>query len=94
MELIKRKRLRLEGYDYSQNGAYFITVCIKNRERILGHVVGFGILDEPKATLSEESKRVHENSDYLNDRNGIAIIDKYVIMPNHTHLVMVQPNVS
>lgn len=48
MDLVKRKRLRLVGHDYSQNGAYFITICIKNRERILGRLVGFGIPDDPK----------------------------------------------
>lgn len=35
MNLPKRKRMRLDGYDYSQNGAYFITVCTKDRECIL-----------------------------------------------------------
>ncbi len=31
MELLKRKPNRLKGYDYSQNGAYFITMCVKDR---------------------------------------------------------------
>lgn len=57
LELVKRKRLRREGYDYSQNSAYFITVCIKSREHVLGQVVGFGILDEPKAALPGKGKK-------------------------------------
>ena len=39
-ELPKRKRLRLENYDYSSNGLYFITICTKNKEPILSKIVG------------------------------------------------------
>lgn len=38
MELPKRKSNRLIGYDYSKNGAYFITICTKNKEHILWDV--------------------------------------------------------
>jgi len=40
MELPKRKNIRLKDYDYSQNGAYFITICTKDRLNIFGEVVG------------------------------------------------------
>ncbi len=33
-----RKKLRLEYYDYSKQGLYFITICIKNRRKILGKI--------------------------------------------------------
>ena len=36
-ELPKRKRLRLQNYDYSQNGCYFITICVKDKRQLLGH---------------------------------------------------------
>jgi len=35
-----RKRNRLQGYDYSRQGAYFITVCTQNRAELFGHIVG------------------------------------------------------
>ena len=38
MELPRRKKLRLEGYDYSRNGAYFITICTKGRQCLFGEV--------------------------------------------------------
>ena len=38
----KRKPTRLKGYDYSQNGAYFITICTDKRKCILGNIVGQG----------------------------------------------------
>ena len=42
MELRKRKTIRLREYDYSQNGAYFITICVQNRHEILCKIVGEG----------------------------------------------------
>lgn len=40
MELSKRKSIRLSGYDYSQNGYYFITICTQDRQCIFGDIVG------------------------------------------------------
>ena len=39
-EMTVRKSIRLGGYDYSQTGYYFVTVCIKDRHELLGKVVG------------------------------------------------------
>ena len=46
MEQPRRKKNRLEYYDYSQNGAYFITICTENRKCLLSTVVG-AISDRP-----------------------------------------------
>ena len=43
MNLPKRKPTRLKGYDYSQNGAYFITICTNDKKCILGNIVGQGL---------------------------------------------------
>ena len=40
VELPKRNPNRIRGFDYSQNGAYFITICTQNRQRILSKIVG------------------------------------------------------
>lgn len=40
MELPNRKQNRLEDYDYSQNGAYFITICTRDRKKFLSQIVG------------------------------------------------------
>jgi len=42
-----RKNMRLEGFDYSSPGSYFITICTKNRHKILCDIVGGGALDAP-----------------------------------------------
>jgi len=38
-ELTTRKNLRLNGYDYRQNGIYFVTICVKDKHEILGSIV-------------------------------------------------------
>ena len=40
MKLSERKNNRLEEYDYSQTGAYFITICVKERKKLLSKIVG------------------------------------------------------
>ena len=56
-ELPKRKPTRLQCFDYSSAGAYFITICTHNRHKILSHIVGGDVLDAPgKAELSSHGK--------------------------------------
>ena len=45
--LPKRKPNRLAGYDYSQSGCYFVTICTKDREHLFGCVVGADVLIGP-----------------------------------------------
>ena len=49
MDYPKRKAVRLKEFDYSQNGAYFVTVCTENREKILSDIVGDDAHIVPKA---------------------------------------------
>ena len=56
-ELPKRKRLRLENFDYSSQGAYFITICTHNRKNTLSHIVG-AIRESPLHSRSVISKAV------------------------------------
>ncbi len=82
MELPKRKTIRLHNYDYSQNGVYFVTICTQNRECLLGKIVGDDAHIVPNTVLSEIGMVVQK---YI---NRIVGIDKYVIMPNHIHLII------
>ena len=87
MDLQKRKPLRLNGYDYSQNGAYFITVCTKNKQNILGKIVGDGLCAVPKTCLSEIGFHVEKSILHMNSYHDINI-DKYIVMPNHVHILV------
>ncbi|SHK80569.1 REP element-mobilizing transposase RayT [Desulforamulus aeronauticus DSM 10349] len=78
-----RKPNRLMGYDYSQNGAYFITICVKDRRELLwnvGATFGRPLCDHKHLSKYEE---IYHSS---------VIIDKYVIMPNHVHMLIVLKN--
>lgn len=82
-----RKNNRLPEYDYSAPGAYFITVCTKDKQCTLGTVVGGGALDAPTVHLSEIGSIVKKYVQSTNRIQGITV-DKYVIMPNHIHLIL------
>lgn len=87
MEYAKRKRNRIPEYDYSSPGAYFVTICARGRKNIFGHIVGGGALDAPQMQLSEKGKVVEKNLLSGNQVAGICL-DKYVIMPNHIHFIL------
>lgn len=85
--LPKRKALRLFGYDYSENGAYFITICTKGKKCILSRVIYDGF-NEPYITLTGKGKIVKKYIENISD------LDSYVIMPNHIHLIIIKDNFS
>ena len=85
-ELPVRKSMRLEGHDYSQNGAYFITVCVKNGHEMLGRVVGATALGRPFTELTPLGECVEETIQKAN-RDGVQIV-RHVIMPNHIHMIV------
>ena len=86
MELPKRKPTRLNGYDYSQNGAYFITICTHNRKCLFSNIVG-AIHELPENQLTRYGEIVKDIIEILPGRFNVSI-PKYVIMPNHVHLII------
>ena len=88
MDFPNRKQVRLQDYDYSAPGAYFVTVCTQNRRCILSHIaVGADALGGPNLTLTETGKTV-EKYILSSDRIAGLHVDKFVIMPNHSHLLL------
>lgn len=92
MVLPKRKPNRLKNYDYSQNGAYFITICTNSRKNMFSHVVG-AIHESPEVHLTEYGKIVESIIKILPGRFSISV-DNYVVMPNHVHLLITINNFS
>ena len=86
MNLPKRKQNRLENFDYSSGGAYFITICVKDRKKILSKIVG-AIHESPEIKLTPYGKILDNHIKNLNARFNINV-DKYVIMPDHIHLII------
>ena len=93
MELKTRNPNRLKDYDYSQNGAYFITICTKDRQPILSVIKN---ADEtvgencvlPSICLTDIGKTIKNEIDKIHLIYDNVFIDNYVIMPNHIHLII------
>ncbi len=74
-----RRSIRLPGYDYSQPGAYFITICTHNREYLFGDVAdGKMILNEFGNVAQQCWLEIPQHFKHVK-------LDAYVIMPNHVH---------
>jgi putative transposase len=74
-----RRSIRLKGYDYSQEGLYFITICCQDRFHRFGYIEN-GIM-----ILNEYGKIAHNEWAKLAERYPSVNFDVFVIMPNHMH---------
>ena len=72
----ERKRLRLENYDYSEVGAYFVTICLNNR--------GEALFDNNEAKQMIEKWILELEEKYEN-----VSIDYYVVMKDHVHMIII-----
>ena len=88
-QLPKRKRLRLQGYDYSSEGCYFLTICTEHRRNLLSTVVGGDDLGAPKEIiLKPYGKIVEKYVLSIEKAYGSVKVENYIIMPNHIHLLL------
>ena len=87
MELPSRKPNRIPKFDYSTPGAYFVTICVEDKKCILSTIVGGGAFDAPYARLTKLGQIVQKNILSGNRIPGISV-DKFVIMPNHIHMIL------
>ena len=97
MDLPQRKNIRLKDYDYSQNGAYFITICATNRINLFGLItVGQGLCScrYSEIELSMIGQIIKNELLQLETRYNTIKIDKYVIMPNHIHAIFIVENTN
>src|SRR5665647_890283 len=74
-----RRSIRLKGYDYSQAGAYFITICCQDRE------CRFGKIENDEMILNEYGTIAYNEWNKLSDRLSNFELDVFQIMPNHMH---------
>lgn len=75
----RRKSIRLQGYDYSQAGLYFITVCTHNRVPLFGEIVD-GVM-----VLNAAGQIVEKCWCAIPEHFPQVILDEFVVMPNHVH---------
>ena len=81
-EIHHRRTIRLKGYDYSQPGAYLVTICVWQRECLFGDVI------DEEMVLSEYGRIVEECWYELPEHYPYLELDAFVIMPNHVHIVI------
>ncbi len=85
MEYPKRKRVRLKEFDYSQDGAYFITICTRFRQPILWDARA--ACSRPR--FSQIGIISNNEINRISDIYENVTIDNHVIMPNHIHMIIV-----
>ena len=83
MELPKRKHPRLKEYDYAQNGAYYITICVEGRRCLLGRMD-----DECNVVLSDYGAVAKKYILGIEGHYQYVRLVNYVVMPNHIHLLI------
>ena len=95
MEYQQRKHPRLKAYDYSGNGAYFITICTRQREPLLGSIRTDGRLREEadlgmgQIELSAVGQICKQFLEGIPEHYTGVFLDCYIIMPDHIHLLLV-----
>ena len=85
-EKYRIKSIRLPGWDYSADGYYFVTICVKNRECI------FGDIKNGMMGLNELGCIAHRFFNDIPNHFNNVILDEFVIMPNHVHGIVAIQN--
>lgn len=75
----RRRRLRLDGYDYSQPGGYYVTLCTKDRLPL------FGRIRDARVMESQYGSIVRQTWLALPDHYANVALDWFVVMPDHVH---------
>ncbi len=84
----KRKSLRLKGYNYSDAGLYFITICTHGRECL------FGKIENGEMKLNEYGEIARKEWELSATKRAEMELDCFVVMPNHLHgIVIINENV-
>ena len=84
-----RRSIRLRGYDYSQAGLYFITICCQNRECLFGEIaVGADLRVCPEMTYNDAGKMIGKWYRKLENKFNDIKCNQMIIMPNHIHFIV------
>lgn len=79
----RRRSIRLRGYDYSQPGAYFVTIVTHDRECLFGEIV------EGQMRLSPYGRIATEEWARTADVRTNVVLDTFAVMPNHIHGIII-----
>ncbi|ODS32308.1 MAG: hypothetical protein SCARUB_02556 [Candidatus Scalindua rubra] len=79
----KRSSIRLKGYDYSQTGVYYVTICVQDRLHL------FGEITNDKMVLNDAGVMVEKWWSKFPEKFPTIMLDEYIIMPNHMHGIII-----
>ena len=79
----QRKSPRLQGYDYSKSGAYFVTICTHNRHPLFGEIQDSIMHANPNAEIAAA------RWDAIPEHYPDVDLDAFVVMPNHVHGILI-----
>ncbi|MGC8825313.1 MAG: hypothetical protein ACP5PZ_12105 [Bacteroidales bacterium] len=77
-----RRSIRLRGFDYSQQGAYFVTIVTQNRAHLFGNVV------DGEMKLNDAGKIIQKCWLEIPEHFPNVVLHAFVIMPNHVHGIL------
>jgi REP element-mobilizing transposase RayT len=80
---------RLQGYDYGQNGAYFVTICTKNRGHYFGEIIAKETQNIASLRATPIGEIANEFWKKIPEHFSFVILDEFTIMPNHVHGIIV-----
>jgi putative transposase len=79
----RRRSIRLKGYDYTRDGAYFVTICTQDRVCLFGTVVNGDM------QMNKYGRQVADCWLWLAERYPYVHLDQWIVMPNHMHGIIV-----
>ena len=82
MDLPERKTIRLDNYDYTSEGLYFLTICCKDFKLL------FGNIEEDNMILNELGKQVWKCWNDIPNHYPQVVIHEFIVMPNHIHGIL------
>jgi hypothetical protein len=82
----RRRSIRLKGYDYSQAGVYFVTICTQGRACLFGEVI------DGEMRLNDAGRMVVAEWERLPVLFPNVVLDAFVVMPNHIHGIVILTN--
>ena len=86
--LPQRKHTRMKGFDYSTSGAYFVTICTQNRQCLFSRIICRDF-SSTEVQYTDYGKIAEEQLFLLEKRFSCLKVDRYVIMPNHIHAILI-----
>ncbi|MBK5285583.1 MAG: transposase [Bacteroidia bacterium] len=81
-EIHHRRSIRLKGYDYSQAGLYFITICTRDRQCL------FGKIADGEMVLNDAGKIAKDYLKNVPEKYNQTRMHEFVVMPNHVHAII------